>query len=249
MNKKTLLLVAIITATFAKTFALDISEKRNLFGFNAGLGVSTISVEKDSFNAVKNRAKLGTEVGFTFEHRFKRVVAFQTGLNYTYKGAKVNLQKSAVVNSGYYQVDFHSLELPLIVKFYMGKKKRFNLNVGGYASYALSVNSRAKIDFVTNPFLSDVDEKKKNILKDQSKDGNGNVYFQPFDAGLKLGFEFLSIKGFGVGANISQGFIDFTNSKYNTLVVPNNTTLFLFLHDTDRKVLHTAVNVYAIFKF
>lgn len=249
MNKKILVIFAIFIATIAKTFALDISEKRNLFGFNAGVGVSTVSVEKDSFNAVKNRAKIGSEIGFTFEHRFKRVVAFQTGLNYTYKGAKVNLEKSVAVNSGFYQVDFHSLEIPFIIKFYMGKKKRFNLNVGGYASYAVSVNSRFKIDFVPNPLFPDVDEKKKNILKDQSKDNNGKIYFQPFDAGLKLGFEFLSIKGFGVGANLSQGFVDFTNSKYNTAVVPNNTTLFLFLHDSDKKVLHTAVNVYAIFKF
>jgi hypothetical protein len=54
------------------------------------------------------------------------------------------------LNRSFYRLNFHSVELPVIAKFYIGKKKVFNFNVGGFASYAFNVQSRLKVDFKNN---------------------------------------------------------------------------------------------------
>ncbi|MFN8282699.1 MAG: porin family protein [Chitinophagales bacterium] len=239
MNKKTIVAIMVLALSVSSALAKDISEKKNLFGFNVGFGVATVGIKNDSLNAAKNRAKAGAEIGFTFEHRFKKVVALQTGLSYTNKGARERYNKSALVNSGYTQYDFHNLEVPFLVKFYIGKKKIFNLYTGVYAAYAVNVQTRTKIDFV-DPF-TDIDEKHNNVLNDDNinlKDPDGDRLYLGYDAGVKAGFEFVSKRGFGVGADFSQGFVDFTNPKFNVGSFTEN-----------KKAYHTAFNIYAIFKF
>ena len=238
MKKKTILLAILFAVTASTTFAKDISEKKNLFGFNVGLGVSSVGI-KDSLSSAKNGIKPGGDISFTFEHRFKKVVAIQTGLSYTNKGTKFNYTKNALIKSGSKQYDFHNLEIPLLVKFYIGKKKIFNIYTGVYAAYTLAVSTQEKVDFV-DPF-TDINKKKNNILTDDTenfKDADGDRLLVPFDAGVKLGFEFVSKRGFGVGANINQGFIDVTNSKFNIGSISEN-----------KVALHTSANIYAIFKF
>ena len=139
------------------------------------------------------------------------------------------------LNRSFFRLNFHSVELPVIAKFYIGKKKVFNFNVGGFASYAFNVQSRLKVDFKDNTILDDQDERVNSVLKDNNnKDVNGNRPFRPFDAGVNVGFEFVSKSGFGVGARVQQGLVDFTNSK--------------FIIDDNKKVYHTNAIVYALFK-
>ncbi len=235
MNKKTLLLVAILTATIAKTFALDITDKKNLFGFNGGFGITTMGIEKENDDA-KNRVKIGGTAGFSFEHRFPKVVAFEIGANYTNKGGQQKIENSGL-NRSFYRLNFHSVEMPVIVKFYIGRKKIFNLNVGGYASYAFNVQSRLKVDYKDNSFFKDIDERKNNLLKNDNnpKDADGQRAFRPYDAGVNVGFEFVSRKGLGAGARIQQGLVDYTNPK--------------FVLDDNKKVYHTSILFYALWKF
>jgi hypothetical protein len=242
MNKKVLLIAILFAITSNVTFAKkkEITDKRNLFGFNIGLGVSTIGI-KDSAASFKSNVKPAGEISFTFEHRFKKVVAIQTGIGYTNRGTKSVYKKDALINSGSFQVDLHNLEIPFLVKFYIGKKKIFNINTGIYAAYTFNGQTHQKVDFAP-AFLTDVDKKENNVFNNDKinlKDAEGDRLFVPFDAGMKLGFEFVSKRGFGVGANLSQGFIDFTNPKFNISPFP-----------ADKKVaLNTAATVYALFKF
>ncbi|MBK6273774.1 MAG: hypothetical protein IPF58_03345 [Saprospirales bacterium] len=53
--------------------------------------------------------------------------------------------EDANLNRSFYRLNFHSVELPVIAKFYIGKRKIFNFNVGGFASYAFNVQSRKKL--------------------------------------------------------------------------------------------------------
>lgn len=232
--KKTLLILTITTISLANTFARDISEKRNLVGFTAGFSLNTMGLENSTYDNSKNTIKPGGVFGFNYEYRAPKVFGFEIGLNYANRGTQQKLEDAAL-NRSFFRLNFHSVELPVIAKFYIGKKKVFNFNVGGFASYAFNVQSRLKVDFKDNTILDDQDERVNSVLKDNNnKDVNGNRPFRPFDAGVNVGFEFVSKSGFGVGARVQQGLVDFTNSK--------------FIIDDNKKVYHTNAIVYALFK-
>ncbi len=233
--KKSILILAITSFAVSHSFAKDISDKKNLFGISGGIGITTMGIEKANEDA-KKRVKVGGIAGINYEHRFEKVAAIELGLNYTNKGAQQKIEGSDL-NRSFYRINFHSLEIPLIFKFYIGKNKIFNLNAGGYASYAFNVQSRLKIDYKDNSVLKDVDERKNNLItKDNNpKDANGNRLYRPYDAGVNVGFEFISKSGFGAGARVQQGLVDFTNKK--------------FVVDDGKRVYHTSVLFYALWKF
>lgn len=234
MNKKTILLMMLFALSANTIFARDLSERKNLGGVIAGFSANTATVENESSQKAKNRGKLGGVLGVTFEHKFGKVFALETGGLFSNKGASEKFETNALVKSGSYTVDFYSIDVPLIAKFYIGKKKIFNLNVGGFASYSFKIQTTTKIDFNNNPvFPNDINDKKDN-----PKDADGDLLYRPYDAGMNVGFEFISRKGFGAGARLNQGFIDATNPKFNIGSA----------FDT-KKTFHTGVQLYAIFKF
>ncbi len=237
--KKTLLILTITSISLANTFARDISEKKNLVGFTAGFSLNTMGLQKDSrFDNSKNTIKPGGVFGVNYEYRAPKVFGFEIGVNYANRGTQQKLEDPNL-NRSFFRYNFHSVEVPVIAKFYIGKKKIFNFNVGGFASYAFNVQSRLKIDFKTNNvILVDQDERVNNVLKDNNdKDANGNRPFRPYDAGVNVGFEFVSKSGFGAGARVQQGLVDFTNPKFDFGPFVEN-----------KKVYHTNAIVYALFK-
>lgn len=232
--KKTFLVLTITTLSLA-AFARDISEKKHLVGFTAGFSLNTMGLQKNStYESSKNTIKPGGVFGINYEYRAPKVFGLEIGVNYANRGTQQKLVDPAL-NRSFFRLNFHSVELPVVAKFYIGKKKIFNFNVGGFASYAFNVQSRTKIDLKDNTIIQDSDERENNLLKNNNnKDVNGNRPFRPYDAGVNVGFEFVSKKGFGVGAKVQQGLIDFTNPK--------------FIVDDGKKVFHTNAIIYALFK-
>jgi hypothetical protein len=227
MKKITLiLLIALSINTYAKK---DISEKDNLFGFNLGFSANSVKIQDETNAASKNRTKVGGTIGLTFEHKFGRTFALETGLNFVNKGASERIKENTLIKSGSATVNFYSVDLPLIAKFYIGKKKIFNVNVGGFASYAYLIDNVTKVDFKVG---TDINKKDKN-----PEDPSGNKAYNPFDAGVNLGVEFISRKGIGAGFKLNQGFIDATNNKY------------LEAFNDKKYALHTGAQLYMIFKF
>lgn len=224
----TVLFVALLTTA---TQARDISEKRDLFSFMGGIGFATMSQEKQVEEA-KNGVKLGGMGGFGYEHRFKKVAAFELNVLYVNKGVQQKFDNST--GKGYFRFNFHSVEVPMLVKFYVGKKKIFNLYAGGYGSYAFNVQSKTKI---TNKLNGETEvEKVNNLLSNDKnpKDVNDKRLFRAFDAGVSAGFEFISKSGFGAGARLNKGLLDYTNPK--------------FIVDDGKWITHTNVMFYALIK-
>ena len=234
--KNSILFLVLFATSLTSIMARDISEKKNLVGFNAGFSFNTMGLQKNStYSDSKNTVKPGGVFGINYEYRAKKVLGIEIGLNYANKGTQQKFKEDYLNKRSYFRYNFHSIEMPVIVKLYMGKKKVFNFNVGGFASYAVNVQTRTKVDFKDNSILDDIDDKKNNLMKDyNAKDVNGNRPFRPFDAGVNVGFEFIAKSGFGVGARVQQGLIDFTNPKY--------------IVDDNKKVFHTNAIIYALFK-
>jgi hypothetical protein len=233
MKKITLiLLIALSINTYAKK---DISEKDNRIGFNLGFSANSLKFEGATNQETKNLTKVGGFIGLAFEHKFGRTFALETGLNFVNKGGSLKIKEDLITKGGSIAFNFYSIDVPLIAKIYIGKKKIFNVNVGGYASYSYLTEMASKID---NKVLPDVNEKEKN-----PKDLEGDKAFNAFDAGINFGLEFVSRKGIGAGLKLNQGLIDATNNSYEesfgALRIPN-----------DKKyALHTGAQLYMIFKF
>ncbi len=143
------------------------------------------------------------------------------------------------------RLNLHSVVLPVLLKFYLGKRKIFNINAGGFASYSFYTQFTAR----GRNKLSDaaINNKSGNLTANSHnpKDASGNRLIRPYDAGIVAGFEFVSKIGFGAGARVTQGFIDFTNPNFNGPVLLDG-----FIYDDDnKKVWHTGVQIYAMFKF
>lgn len=233
--KKTFVAFILSAITLSSALARDISEKKHLFGLEAGFSMNTMGLQKDSkFKDSKNTIKPGGVFGINYEFRAPKVFGLEIGAKYANRGTQQKISDPNL-NRSFTRFNFHSLEFPVIMKFYMGKKKVFNLNVGGFASYAFNVQLRTKIDLKDNSIFKDSDERENNFLKNHNgKDINGERPFRAYDAGVNVGFEFVSKSGFGVGARVQQGLIDFTNPK--------------FIINDKKKVLHTNAIVYALFK-
>ncbi|MBP6154153.1 MAG: PorT family protein [Chitinophagales bacterium] len=234
--KKISVCIIIAALSVVSIFARDITDKKHLVGINAGISFNTMGLQKDSrWDNSKNSIKPGAVVGFSYEYRAPKVFGLEIGANYANRGTQQRFVDPNLNKRSFYRFNFHSIETPLIMKFYMGKKKVFNLNVGGFVSYAFNVQTRVKIDLKDNSIIEDTDERENNFLgKHNDKDINGERPFRPYDAGVNVGFEFVSKMGLGVGARVQQGLVDFTNPK--------------FIFNDDKKVLHTNAIIYMLFK-
>lgn len=219
----------------ANTFAKDeITDKKTLFGFNIGTSANTAKFEDENNNKAKNRTKVGGFAAFTFEGRLAKSFSLETGVSYVNKGSSQKLSDPAiiggngkvyVVNNGRNTLNLHSLEIPLIAKVYIGKKKIFNVNAGGFFSYAFKINMTST--------GKDIGTKKNVTVKNDKLEILGEQIFNPIDAGINLGVEFISQKGFGAGFKVNQGFIDGISKEITH----------------DKKMLNTGAQLYFIAKF
>lgn len=229
--KKVILMTMLAVYTTSALWARDISDSKNLFGIMGGVSVNTMGYANN--DEQKKGAKVGGLAGFAFEHRFEHVLAIEVEALYVNKGTQRKDNNSLF--NGTTKLNFHSVEVPLLFKFYIGKKKIFNIYAGGFASYAFNVQSKV---VGTNELTgAHVNETKNNLLSNDNnqKDANGQRPFRAYDAGVNGGFEFVSRKGFGAGARVSKGLVDYTNPKY-------------FIDD-GKKVTHTGIQFYALWKF
>lgn len=237
--KKSILTLFVLVLSITSLLAGDITDKKNLFNVIGGITINTMNYNNNSGD--NKGAKVGGMAGFGFEHRFKNVAAFEIDALYVNKGTQTKTDNAFFKTTN--KLNFHSIELPVLFKIYLGKKKIFNLNVGGFASYSfytqLTVKGKNKITD------GSINEKSENLTKKDNnpKDANGNYFYRPFDAGVVGGFEFISTKGFGAGLRVAQGFVNVLNPKY-----VNNADL-VYLANKDKKIWHTGIGLYFTYRF
>ena len=122
--KKSIFLFTISALSIATSMARDISEKRHLVGFNAGFSMNTMGLQKNStYDNSKNTIKPGGVFGVNYEYRAPKVFGLEIGVNYANRGTQQRLIDDALNRRSFYRLNFHSIELPVTMKFYVGKKR------------------------------------------------------------------------------------------------------------------------------
>lgn len=215
------------------------------FGFKGGVGISTLSfgdpldTEDFEFRNSDNSWKIGGMLGITYEKRFGKTFAMDFEALLANKGVKREFDFN---NGGNYTMkgNLFTVDVPISAKIYLGNN--FNFYVGPYFSYVLGGNLKAdaSMDGTT------VSKESGNWYGSDYKDNNGELPMNRFDVGANAGIEFVSNKGFGVGARFQKGFLDLTNDDYKGSFTDNDG---LILPGDDKRVTNTGFQVYGIFRF
>jgi hypothetical protein len=177
------------------------------FGLKGGIGLSSLNYgdpkEGDtySFDDYKNTMKLGGMLGISYEKRFGDLFALDVEALIANKGVKQKADFTILGSKGNLVVSGNLLtvDVPVSAKFYLGNN--VNFYVGPYVSYILGGISRTTIEFNDKKETRD----SENWYGDGFKDQNGELPLNRLDLGANLGVEFVTNKGFGVGARLQKG--------------------------------------------
>jgi hypothetical protein len=220
------------------TIGLVSAQNDGGFGLKGGIGLSSINIDNSSLSDAKNTMKLGGLLGVSYEKRFGdgRFALDIEGL-IANKGSQ---QKDEVLNNKVtLKTNIFTVDVPVSAKIYFGDN--FNIYAGPYVSYIFGARLKSE---VVNSNGNKTTNESDDWFGEEFKDGNGNFPLNRFDAGVNIGLEFVTNKGFGVGARFNQGFMDITNDDYNKVIIPGIIEL-----NSDKRATNTGIQIYALIRF
>ncbi|MDD2563943.1 MAG: porin family protein [Salinivirgaceae bacterium] len=169
------------------------------YGVKLGLNGNSIHQNyKNSDGESALKMRLGFHLGATVDYAFTDALSFQSGLLYSMKGTKFDLEEGmlpGVSVEGYSRTTLNYLEIPLHVAY---KINDFQIYAGPYLAYCLG--GKHKWDYKTTvgaiSLTSEGDAKIKSFLgKVKSDDlGAGESAVNALDLGLNFGV------GYKIGA-------------------------------------------------
>ncbi|MDB5228357.1 MAG: hypothetical protein JWN78_2550 [Bacteroidota bacterium] len=240
---KKLMIIMLCVALGLQASAKDNSGFRVQGGF--GLATMYFGSIANSYSDAKSKIKPGGFVGVGYELRVVKFLAIQPEVNYLNRGAKREFSILATNQRAKLVLSMHTIEIPLLLKFYIGN--HFNLYGGPAVTFNLAASTRSKFYNLTTG-NEESSAKGVNVMKSKYKDSDGNSPYKKVDFGVVLGLEAVIVKGFFVGGRISQGILDQTNNKYKGYVtIPFDGTV---VPAGDGKwVGSTSANLYAGYRF
>lgn len=238
MKHRNLLAFAVIFIAFTSWAS---AQNDGGFGLKGGIGLSTLSIENQQAKDAKNNLKLGGMLGVTYEKRFgEGTFALDVEALLTNKGSQQK-DKGTILGQDYsltLKSNIITIDVPVSFKVYLGDN--FNFYAGPYFSYILGANLRSVYEQNGKKTTDESD----NWFGDDFKDTEDDLPLNRFDAGINVGLEFVTNKGFGVGARLNQGFVDLTNDDYNKIIIPGVIEL-----NSDKNTFNTTLQVYGLIRF
>lgn len=229
------------TITFIGLASFASAQNDGGFGLKGGIGLSTLSIENQQAKDAKNNLKLGGMLGVTYEKRFgDGTFALDVEALLANKGSQQK-DKGTILGQDYaltLKSNIITIDVPVSFKVYLGDN--FNFYAGPYFSYILGANLKSVYEQNGKKTTDESD----NWFGDDFKDANGNLPLNRFDAGVNVGLEFVTNKGFGVGARLNQGFVDLTNNDYSKVIIPGVIEL-----NSDKKTFNTTLQIYGLIRF
>lgn len=235
------IMLATMTALLLGTFGISHAQNDGGFGLKGGVGFHSLNIDNQSFEDAKNRIKLGGLLGVSYEKRFgDGKFAMDIEALIANKGSEQRDEVKFGNNTLKYSLktNVFTVDVPISGKFYIGDN--FNILFGPYFSYIFGARLKTVVDNNGNKTTDESDD----WFDEKFKDDNGNYPLNRFDAGINVGFEFVSNGGFGIGARLNQGFVDITNNNYNKVIIPGVIVL-----NSDQKTLNTGFQVYGLIRF
>ena len=224
MNKFTLILVAAVFLIAGRVHAGG----EGGLGIKGGINLTSVGLDNDNAEDLSSNMRVAGTAGFGYEAATDGFFAFEIEMLYAMVGTKQ--EATFAGNRLKNKNSLHYLRLPASFKFYIGDN--FNVHAGGFIGFALGGKSR----FTT--FNSDGSLIGDETVRLSGKDPQGDRYLSRYDGGALVGVEFVSDKGIGVGARLTQGFVDITNDDFQNILVSGK-----------GRALTTDIAIYATFRF
>ncbi len=203
------------------------------YGVRAGMNVSNMKYSSkytDKMGAWYNYSESGTanaRVGYNLGAIvdipvFKQYLYVQPGLYFTRKGYKYS--ENNYGDSYKESMNPTYLEIPILIsgRYYVGKKKNAQLQVNFGPYFAVGLGGKMKIEETEGKYKDKYEykmfAKAKDGYYDERKgeyiDGNDNLGFKRFDAGLSIGAGVLLYKHYFVGFQYEFGLVNMLSSDY-----------------------------------
>lgn len=191
--KKLIIMIVCVLSSFSA-----VAQNKVQWGVEVGAGMSAW-MGKD---ADGSKPLFNPKVGITLDIPINWLVSFQTGLNWTSKGASykmfndfvtgTNVLSKVHANQNYFQ-------MPLLAAFHVGATSKFDMvfTVGPYIAYGVSGQSETKLDALTMSWSTFDD---LYLAGKYISDG-----YNRFDAGIQTGVG-LDFKDWTVGLDADFGF-------------------------------------------
>lgn len=180
------------------SFFPAVAQNKVQWGMEVGVGMSAWMGK----NADGSKPLFNPKVGVTLDIPLNWLVSFQTGLNWTSKGASYKMYNNFVTGENVLSkvhANQNYFQMPLLAAFHVGATSKFDMvfTVGPYIAYGISGKSETNIDALTMswPTFDDLYLGGKYIA-----DG-----YNRFDAGVQTGVG-LDFKDWTVGLDADFGF-------------------------------------------
>jgi hypothetical protein len=237
--KKLLVIMMVFLA-----FSMPVQAKENSgFRIQGGIGFSTMyySPDANSYRDIKKKAKVAGFVGVGYELRVAKIFAIQPEINYLNRGAVREFTNILTNQRVKMTMNLHTIEIPILLKLCFGK--HFNIYSGPYIGFNLAASAKSNFYDASGKEIGQ--NKGVNIMKSKYNDVDNNKAYKRVDVGVDLGLEVVIVKGFFIGARVTQGFLDLTNDKYKGYVGSDA----VILPGDGRWVGSTSANLYTGYRF
>lgn len=191
------------------SFFPAVSQNKVQWGVEVGAGMSGWMGK----NSDGSKPLFNHKVGVTLDIPLNWLVSFQTGLNWTSKGASCKMYNDFVTGSEVFSkvhVNQNYFQMPLLAAFHVGTTSNFDMvfTVGPYIAYGISGKSETNLDVLTMSWPTFDDLYVGGVYK---SDG-----YNRFDAGIQTGVG-LDFKDWTVGLDADLGFCKIASgtSPYN----------------------------------
>ena len=149
INKSLKLTLLSILLVFSINVSSQDSDQRTYkFGINLGANLFELN-QNDIFEQYNGR--LNYSLGFTFEYNIDSNLSLLSGINFDNKSTVWEFTVSSTSNGGFGsftvedKIKFSYINVPVYLRYHIGKSKNIGLNFGGYYNHTLNVENEAKI--------------------------------------------------------------------------------------------------------
>lgn len=194
---KTNLKIVIVALVLIFTGAsLNAQEKKVTAGVKAGMNLSTITGDADGADS-----KFGYHVGVTIDYEFSKNLFILTGIEFTTKGAKENVEIPTEYNWGYdAKISINPMYLQVPIHF----------------GYKLDIASETKMVFRGGPYIAYGVGGKAKLTSKYTGNEKVNIFrtdgYKNFDFGFGLGTG-VEYKKYAFNVGYDFGVINIDNTK------------------------------------
>lgn len=186
MNKEIFKLNSIIILLFLSINLFSQESENSKFKYGINLGGNLFEL-KQNYVFERYNGRLNYSLGFSIEYKIHQNLSLLSNINYDRKTMVWEHRISSVSNGGFgsYTIEdeirFSYINIPVFLKYNIGKSKKLGVNLGGFYNHALNIENEAKVIESESPI---------NEVGDESFTQQSEQIIDDYDYGILFGVSY-----------------------------------------------------------